>query len=592
MTPKLETVYQPHLALAYTCVDRIYLRAYVPILQTCGGFRCWAERLRPGEPVTQNWLRSFARRFHTNVKTYAEEHGIPIVEPRKGQRKHLLADAYREAYGGREGVYLIIKATERAKLFTSKEPTTPSPSIHRNLECRKGFVTHYTFYIVDKHWGPMSVVLSSHPPFSGKVFLNGHYWAQRRARAKGIAMETQTNAFVGADDPARLQKICDSLSESEIRRVADRWIYRVLPVLSYKQRHDTRFRYEWSLAQMEISHNLVFRENYPVSELFHRHIDLNRRFFGPKSISTVFGKKRPGRPSANVSIYQSYDSVTVFRVKHGRAVIKQYDKHQRILRTEVVANDTGRFGVRKLLTNFSALRAAMTSALERFQALQHGVADSTLNRGELAALAKTSELGLARVPGIRLDNERMTTVLRLLGRLATEPRGFTAGRLRELYEAETGHTYKPSQATYDLRKLRAKRIIEAVGRSRRYVFTAAGAQMAVTLYKLHDLLIAPVLRIERPDPSLPNTKSRRGPKREPPPHNLRTLLAKHAGCVTAVAAELKRDLSVVRRWIRREDIILDLFRNPVQPPELDAAYRDIETALARLPVALGLQLAA
>ncbi len=42
--------------------------------------------------------------------------------------------------------------------------------------------------------------------------------------------------------------------------------------------------------------------------------------------------------------------MTIFRVKHLKTVIKPYDKHQRILRTEIVANEPGRFGIRKRLS--------------------------------------------------------------------------------------------------------------------------------------------------------------------------------------------------------------------------------------------------
>lgn len=213
---------------------------------------------------------------------------------------------------------------------------------------------------------------------------------------------------------------------------------------------------------MEVCHNLVFWKGYPVAELFQRHIDLNRRFLHPKAIATTFGKKSTAGQDTHLSIYQGHSSLTVLRVKHHSSVIKQYDKHGRILRTECVCNEPKRFGIRKLLVNFDALRLEMTATVRRFQQLQRAVVDSTLERGELAALAQTSELGNSRVPGTRLDNERIMMVLHLLGRIATDPRGFSPARLRNLYIAETGLPYSRSQACYDLRKLRAKHILAKV----------------------------------------------------------------------------------------------------------------------------------
>ncbi len=157
----------------------------------------------------------------------------------------------------------LAKASEKTKTFTCQEPRKATTSTHRNLDCRQAFVTHYSFYILDRRWGPICVVLSSHPPFNAKVFLNGHHWAVHRASERGVHVESKANAFMGTREPKAPQKTCDSLTEAEIRRVADRWVYRVLPTLTYEQRHDTGFKYEWSMAQLEVSHNLVFRGSYP-----------------------------------------------------------------------------------------------------------------------------------------------------------------------------------------------------------------------------------------------------------------------------------------------------------------------------------------
>src|ERR1051325_9851640 len=256
MPLKLEALYRDHLELSYTCIDRIYLRGYVSLLQTCGGFRCWAEKLCPNEPVTQSWIHALVRRFHVNVKRFADEHGIPVLQAEHGMRKHLVPDEHRARFKG-EGVYLIIRGPEKAKVVMSQDPKEPTSSNHRNLDQRLGFVTHYTFFIVDRLWGPISVVLCSHPPFNVKVFLNAHHWVERQAAARKLMMTTETNAFLGTTSPELLQQIVDRLGECDIRRVADRWVYRVLPILSYKERNQTRFQYDWCIAQIEYSHNLV-----------------------------------------------------------------------------------------------------------------------------------------------------------------------------------------------------------------------------------------------------------------------------------------------------------------------------------------------
>lgn len=595
MTLKLEALYRDHLELSYNSIDRIYLRGYVSLLQTCGGFRCWAEQLRPNEPVSQSWINSLVRRFHVNVKRFAEEHAIPMVQAQHGMRKHLIADEHRAKFTKGEGVYLIIRGSEKAKVFISQEPKCSTTSNHRNLEQRLGFVTHYTFFIVDAQWGPISVVISSHPPFNVKIFLNAHHWVEKQAAAKKLITAMQTNAFLGTSSPERLQQIIDRLSERDIRRVVDRWVYRVLPILTKKERYQTGFRYDWCVAQIEYSHNLVFRPAFPLGQLFQRHIDLNRRMLSPQSIATVFGKRKNARGTEKTSlaVYQQYQTRTVLKVRHFSSVIKQYNKHERILRTECVCNDPYRFGVGKRLSNFAQLRLQLAATLARFQELEEAVVDTTLDRGELAALAQTSELGKARVPGIRLDNERMMNVLRLLGRIATDPRGFTTAQLREDFAATFAQSYSSAQASYDLRKLRAKGILQRAGTARRYVFTAAGARIAAVLFKLRDLIIGPTLAAAAsPTNELPRHRWR-GPKPKRLPHErFRDLLAEHAGNLAAVARALDLPRCTVFRWLKRENIDPEDFRRPVKDTAFEQAYAEIDLAFDRLTEVVDLRLAA
>ena len=592
MASEWKALYREQLEFEYTCVDRIHLRGHAGILQTCGGFRTWAERLRPEQPVTQNWIQSLARRFHHNVAKFGDEHGIPIVKPQKGQRKHLLADEYRSKFDRDEGVYLILKSFENAYLFISHEPNAPTTSHHRNLSRRWGFVAHYYFYLIDRHWGPLCIAICSHPPFRVRVLLNAHHWVERRAAMRQLQLDNQGNAFLGTEVPAKLQHLADSLTERDIQRVADRWTYRVLPVLTYKERHDSRFQYRWSIGQIELCHNLVFRSGYPLAELLQRHIDLNRRLLCPTSIATVFGKqKTSARQDLSVSVYQSHDSRTVLHVKHLGDTLKIYDKYDRILRNECVCNDPNRFGVGKLLTNFSLLKNQMTATLQRFLQLQHAVLDNTLDRGQLAALAQTSELGRSRVPGIKLENERILTALHVAAHLGTDPRGFTAAQLRDRICSRTALPYSASQASYDLRKLRAKAILEPLAHTHRYVLSRLGSRLTPVLYKLHSLFLTPSLALAT-TPSAPTlaafpSKSR-GPHPNPPPADLRSLLAHHAGNVSAVARDLGRQSCVVRRWIAREHLELQSFRTPVVRPDIEAAYTAVDDALLVLARAVAL----
>jgi len=120
---------------------------------------------------------------------------------------------------------------------------------------------------------------------------------------------------------------------------------------------------------------------------------------------------------------------------------------------------------------------------------------STVDTGLLADLAKPTIAGQRRVPGIKLHDDR---VIRLLDTLL-HPAAF-AGEwtTRELHArvlarhrlADTD--YRPSQLRYDLAKLRAKGLVQRVGRTRRYRLTPPGAKLGVLLVKLRTRLLGPL----------------------------------------------------------------------------------------------------
>ncbi|MBV9601011.1 MAG: hypothetical protein JOZ87_29705 [Chloroflexi bacterium] len=52
--------------------------------------------------------------------------------------------------------------------------------------------------------------------------------------------------------------------------------------------------------------------------------------------------------------------------------------------------------------------------------------------------------------------------------------------------------YRPSQLRYDLAKLRAKGLVQRIGRTRRYHLTPLGARLGVLIVKLRIRLLGPI----------------------------------------------------------------------------------------------------
>lgn len=86
----------------------------------------------------------------------------------------------------------------------------------------------------------------------------------------------------------------------------------------------------------------------------------------------------------------------------------------------------------------------------------------------------------------------METVLAL----AASPQGFTLSELvkkRAEIGGPDGGEYGPRQAAYDLKKLRAKSLVERVGKSHRYNLTREGLRSMTALVVLRDKVIKPLL---------------------------------------------------------------------------------------------------
>ncbi len=102
--------------------------------------------------------------------------------------------------------------------------------------------------------------------------------------------------------------------------------------------------------------------------------------------------------------------------------------------------------------------------------------------------------GRRLIAGIDLNNPRLHDAFTALLALAAAPDGFTVGQLATKVRTMTGRTgYTVRQAAYDLRKIRAKRLVDQPGHTRRYHLRADAARTLTALLALRDEVIAPIL---------------------------------------------------------------------------------------------------
>jgi len=492
---------------SYDCVDRIVLNAYYSLGHNPGGFRVWWRRWHEGsdEELDNTHLMRMAGRFARRVRAWANTRQVPVIECRRGERKHQLAEEYLAGHSVGSGVFLILVARASAAVW---EITRSTSGVIVNLAKKMAFVNHYSFHIMDPEWGHVTIKMSGHPPFAAQVILNGHEYVAAQASAAGIGFTKQGNCFTAVADPAGLAQVADTLSHpatiGRLSQVCDRWISSACLCFGLDLAEQARsgFRYEYSVYQAEYSRNLVFKVGAQMEKAFDRLVDRTRARLDVPTLRTLFGaKQRPGRNgSSELSLQLAamietprYD-LTMFKVHFGLLTLKAYTKGEHVLRFEAITHNTKQLRCGRILEKFPEITNRLAGMVERFTTALDCVDVGFLPDGTLDELPLPTRIGATRIGGVDLNKPRIRSTLAAVLALSAAPDGFTVTDLTTKVHAITGQTgYTTRQAAYDLRKLRGKELITKPGRSRRYQVPAPAARTITALLALRDHVIAPIL---------------------------------------------------------------------------------------------------
>lgn len=330
--------------------------------------------------------------------------------------------------------------------------------------------------------------------------------------AAGIGYEALDNGFRSCEDPRALQRICDRLGSGAVRNFFWRW-QRRLP--SPFTRSDVRAGYVYELAfrQFEVSETQVFdrpQAGWAFFEgLIRDHLDVGR----PDQVALIFDRRVSSRTPGSFRtkvVTRGVDRQLCCYYKSSR--MKQYFKEHRALRTETVISDTRDFGIGRRVnaTNWNALRAVGHTANRRLCDAQASDAAPApdLVTFEKVTLPSEDADGL-HAPGLRFGDRRVMAVLSAIVGFTHLPAGFDNRRLTALVGTLLDRPYTCRQATYDLRRLRRKGIIERIPNSHRYQLTPLGRRVAVLFVKAYGRVLAPGL--VQLDPALPEHLTRRSP---------------------------------------------------------------------------------
>ena len=494
--PNVAELIKDHVTLTVECIDRIYLNAYVPRLQSSGGVIGFLVE-RGAQVPSPALFGQITTAFKTGLQTWCATYEIPWLEFKKGERKDDVVQPYRARFKADQGVVLVGVAQERAMAWRARSQTQGS-LVHFEFYRASVYVNHYYVYFIDPEWGPGFLKICGYAPYTMKLCLNGHEWAKRQLTARGIAFEALDNGFLSCADPAALQAICADLRETDLQHCLARWLER-LPLPLTANDAAAGFAYRLSMLQVEVSTTQVFDRPLRGREFFEQVIRDNLDLGRPSRMQLLFDRKiiktTPGRFSTRVITHGVIPSL---HVEYKRCHIKQYFKEGRALRTETTFNDTLDFGVARGLRNFAHLRTLGLRINTRLLELERVADDCGLAEAELADLVRPSRTADDQpAPGLKFGEPRVTALLQALCLFALTPEGIANRGLRPLVAQLLGlpdDQYTSRQMGYDLRRLARKGLIQRVAGKLCYQLTPYGRRVALFLTKVHARVFRPGLQ--------------------------------------------------------------------------------------------------
>jgi len=495
------TLLRDHVTLTCRSIDRIFLQAYVPKLQTVG-WVCQYLRWQRGFTIPSSAaFGKIGAAYVDRVHRWAKQNGVPITHFAKGDNKEEIARpliAAAAAAGGPGRVVLIGIAQEKAPVWRSWKAKGQENAPHPHMEWGRqmAFVNHFYFYLWDPEWGGAFWKTNAYAPYPIWIWLNGHEWAKRQCEKAGIGYTALDNGFRDCDDPKALQRICDRLGPGAVKSFFWRWLRR-LPSPFTTADLRAGYVYELAFRQFEVSDTRVFDRPAAGRAFFEGvirdHLDVGR----PSQVALIFDRrvnvKTPGTFRTKV-VTRGVDPQLSCYYKASR--LKQYFKEHRALRTETVIGDTRDFGIgRRVNTeNWHALRAVGERANQRLCDAQAADARPAPDVVTLAEVTRPSVTADGQhVPALRFGDTRVMALMAAIVGFAHLITGFDNKTVTSLMTTLLDQPYTARQTTYDLRRLRRKGLIERLPHSHRYQLTDRGRRVAVLFTKTYGRVLAPGL---------------------------------------------------------------------------------------------------
>jgi hypothetical protein len=346
----------------------------------------------------------------------------------------------------------------------------------------------------------MFVRICPYLPFSARVCLNQHHWLANRMGSEDIDFKQCSNAFLKCSHPQKLQELADSLTAHDLLRCGQKWLACLTPFFKESERKSCGCQHRLFFSQVEYCDNLIFHRRAALDQLHQRLLDANRTIGQPSKITTIFGRKVTKYYKGKLqTVIEDLDLPNpVIRTHYAHGSLKQYVRDHLCLRTEPATNDVTAYGVKKAVENLPQLHDRLSAVCDNYLNVQQDILESFVDRGQLHNLTQPTVLPSGkRIPGLKLDHPRQLALMHALVCFAHIAAGntFTTAELYPYVLAAlemSADQYSLASLRYDLRKLRAKDLVEKLPKSRRYRLRPQGYSICLVFLKLFERVYSPL----------------------------------------------------------------------------------------------------
>ena len=187
VTQTVAELLEERVTLDLKGIDRLYLNAYQPMLQTGGGVNAFFKGHRGATVASTVLMAPMSRQFVRDINAFAKDNDIGMVRFQKGERKDDITRKRLADFNRDEGILYIGIAQEKFSTFrVSQQTNTDTGKTFPWLIRSTVMCNQYYFYIIDEDFGPLFIKFSSYFPYTARICLNGNEYLKRQLSQQGI----------------------------------------------------------------------------------------------------------------------------------------------------------------------------------------------------------------------------------------------------------------------------------------------------------------------------------------------------------------------------------------------------------------------